>query len=82
MAYQREMDELEITKARELSRIETGKFKQVVDAIGKETIVSMARAGPELQAKLLNGLGLKGFMLMNSKNPINLLGTANGFIPK
>jgi len=32
----------------------------------------MARAGPELQAKLLKGLGLKGFMMMNSKNPINL----------
>jgi major vault protein len=80
--HQRELDQLEIRKAQELMRIETEKFKQVVDCIGKETIVSMARAGPEFQAKLLSGLGLKGFMLMNSKNPINLLGTAAGFIPK
>ena len=82
IAYQRDLDNLEIRKAQELMRIETDKFKQVVEAIGKETIVSMARAGPEFQAKLLKGLGLKGFMLMNSKNPINLLGTASGFIPK
>ena len=80
--HQRELDSLEVKKAQELMRIETEKFKQVVDSIGKETIVSMARAGPEFQAKLLSGLGLKGFMLMNSKNPINLLGTASGFIPK
>ena len=80
--HQRELDELEIQKAKELAKIETEKFKQVVESIGKETIISMARAGPEFQAKLLKGLGLKGFMLMNSKNPINLLGTAAGFIPK
>ncbi|OMJ66916.1 hypothetical protein SteCoe_36083 [Stentor coeruleus] len=82
LAYQRELDELEINKAQELAKIETEKFKQVIDSIGKETIVSMARAGPEMQARLLKGLGLKGFMLMNSKNPINLLGTASGLIPK
>jgi len=57
--YQRELDLLEIKKAEELMKIETEKFKQIVDSIGKETIVSMARAGPEFQAKLLNGLGLK-----------------------
>ena len=82
LTYQREINELEITKAKELAKIETEKFKQVVDAIGKETIVSMARAGPEFQARLLKGLGLKGFMMMNSKNPINLFSTANGFIQK
>ena len=82
LTYQREINELEITKAKELAKIETEKFKQVVDAIGKETIVSMARAGPEFQARLLKGLGLKGFMMMNSKNPINLFSTANGFVSK
>lgn len=80
--HQRELDLLEIRKADQLMKIETEKFKQIVESIGKETIVSMARAGPEFQSKLLNGLGLKGFMLMNSKNPINLMGTATGFIPK
>jgi major vault protein len=80
--YQKEIDELEIKKAEELAKIETEKFKQTIDAIGKDTIVAMARAGPEIQARLLKGLGLKGFMMMNSKNPINLFNTANGLIPK
>ncbi|OMJ90126.1 hypothetical protein SteCoe_7621 [Stentor coeruleus] len=80
--YQKELNDLEINKAQQLTRIETEKFKQVIECIGKETIVSMARAGPEMQARLLKGLGLKGYMLMNSKNPINLLGTAAGLIPK
>ncbi|CAG9323272.1 unnamed protein product [Blepharisma stoltei] len=80
VAHQKALDELEINKAKELAAIETQKFQEIVDAIGRETIVAMAKAGPELQAKLLKGLGLKGFMLMNSKNPINLFSTASGFI--
>lgn len=78
--HKRALSELEVKKARELAQIETSKFKQIMDAIGRDTIVSMARAGPELQGRLLKGLGLKGFMVMNSKNPINLFSTANGFL--
>lgn len=33
-----------------MSEIESGKFKSIVDAIGKETLVAMAQAGPEYQA--------------------------------
>lgn len=40
----------------------------------------MARAGPETKAKLLGGLGLKGFLVTDGKNPINLFNTANGFV--
>ena len=40
----------------------------------------MARAGPEMQAKLLGGLGLKGFMVMDGKHSINLLDTVNGMV--
>ena len=61
-----------------MADIETKKFKQLVNAIGSNTIVSMARAGPEAQAKLLSGLGLKGFLISDGKNPINLFNTANG----
>jgi len=42
----------------------------------------MARAGPEMQAKLLQGLGLKGFLVTDGKNPINLFNTAQGMIAK
>jgi len=71
---------LEIAKAKELAEIEAEKFKNIVDAIGADTITSIARAGPELQAKLLSGLGLKSFMITDGKSPINLFGTANGLI--
>lgn len=51
-----------------------------MQAIGKDTIVQMARAGPEMQSKLLKGLGLQGFMVVDGKNPVNLFQTAKGLI--
>ena len=45
----REQNELEITKAKEMSGIETEKFKNMVDSIGSDTIASIANAGPEMQ---------------------------------
>ena len=49
-------------------------------AIGKDTLVNIALAGPETQAKMLSSLGLNGYMLMGSDNPINLFTTANGML--
>jgi major vault protein len=72
--------DLEIKKSNDLAEIEVRKFKEVVGAIGKNTIVAMARAGPETQAKMLKGLGLKGFLISDGKNPINLFNTANGIL--
>lgn len=63
-----------------MSEIEIKKFKQIVNAIGKDTIVSISKAGPEMKAKLLQGLGLKGYLVTDGKNPINLFNTANGFL--
>lgn len=40
----------------------------------------MAKAGPEFQAKMLKGLGLKGFMVMDGKHPVNLFNTAMGMV--
>jgi len=50
--------ELEIESKKKLSQIEIEQFKNTVDAINPDTIVQMAKAGPETQAKLLKGLGL------------------------
>lgn len=74
------MDNLEIKTARELAEIEINKFRETINAIGKDTLVQMARAGPEMQAKLLKGLGLQGFMILDGKHPINLFNTAKGMI--
>ena len=63
-----------------MAKIDAEKFENIVKSIGPETIKSISRAGPELQAKLLKGLGLKGFLISDGKNPINLFNTANSMI--
>jgi len=72
--------DVEIDKLRKLTSIEVEEFKKTVDAIGKKTIVAMAQAGPQVQAKLLGSLGIKSFMITDGKNPINLFSTAKGMI--
>ena len=78
--HERAIMELEVSKSRELARIEAEKFANTMNAVGRSTVVSMARAGPEFQSKMLKGLGLKGFMVMSGKNPINLFSTASGML--
>jgi len=80
VAYTRAKNTLEVTKAKELASIEAKKFKDIVDSIGPETIKKIAQAGPEMQAKLLGGLGLKSLMITDGSSPINLFSTASGLI--
>merc|ERR1712146_176742 len=62
-------------QAQKLAEIEAAKFAEIV-----ETIQQIARAGPEMQAKLLGGLGLKGIMITDGNSPINMFNTAKGLI--
>jgi len=78
--HKKSLSALEISKAKELADIEAKKFKALVDAIGAETIKSMAEAGPAMQAKLLQGLGLKSFLITDGNSPINLFNTAQGLV--
>eukprot|EP01113_Clastostelium_recurvatum_P017882 TRINITY_DN210_c0_g1_i5.p1 TRINITY_DN210_c0_g1~~TRINITY_DN210_c0_g1_i5.p1 ORF type:complete len:887 (-),score=328.55 TRINITY_DN210_c0_g1_i5:121-2733(-) len=78
--HQRKVDELDLARARELAGIDSAKFKATVTSIGAETIKAIAQAGPEMQAKMLQGLGLKGFMITDGNSPINLFNTAQGFL--
>jgi major vault protein len=80
IAHQAQLNGLELTKARDLADIEASKFKAIVDAIGANTIKAIAQAGPEMQAKLLQGLGLKSFMITDGNSPINLFNTAGGLV--
>jgi hypothetical protein len=43
----RKMKELEIRKAKELGDIESGKLKKYVEVLGRDTLVELARAGPD-----------------------------------
>ena len=80
LKYLGEQNELEITKAKELSSIETNKFKNMVDSIGAETLASIATAGPDMQVKLLEALGLQSTLITDGNSPINLFNTAHGLL--
>lgn len=80
LEFTKRNNELELNKAKELAEIEATKLAQIMEAIGKDTIVAIAAAGPEMQAKLLEGLGLKGYLITDGNSPINLFNTAAGMV--
>uniref|UniRef100_A0A8C7WKC9 Major vault protein n=1 Tax=Oncorhynchus mykiss TaxID=8022 RepID=A0A8C7WKC9_ONCMY len=80
--YKSAMDRLEVEKQQKLAEIESNRFKKLVDSIGADTLKEMARAGPELQVKLLQSLGLKSTLITDGSSPINLFSTANGLLGK
>ena len=80
MRKREELMDLRLEKLRKLSNIEVEEFSKTINAIGKETIIAMSQAGPESQAKLLQSLGIKSFLITDGKSPINLFNTAKGII--
>jgi len=78
--YIQKQDELELAKAAKLAEMERVKFESMVAAIGSDTLLAMAQAGPEMQVKLLQGLGIQSTLITDGKSPINLFQTANGLI--
>lgn len=55
----REQNELEIDKTKEMAAIETQKFRDMVSAIGPETIASIATSGPDMQVRVTCTPGTK-----------------------
>jgi len=77
IAHQKALNELEVNRARDLANIESGKFKRIVETVGKSTLKSIATAGPEMQEKILGGLGLKSFMISGPDSPLNMFSGNN-----
>ena len=71
---------MEMERISEESSIEVNKFKQMVEAVGSNTLLAMATAGPDLQVKMLQSLGLKSTLITDGSTPINLFNTASGLI--
>jgi major vault protein len=80
LQYVKEQNEVEINKLTRTSEVEVKKFKHMVDAIGAQTLKDIATAGPDLQLKMLQALGIKSTLITDGSNPINLFDTANGLI--
>jgi len=72
IAHQQALNELEINRARDLANIESGKFKKLVETLTTDTLKSIAIAGPDMQDKLLGGLGLKSFAISGPNSPLNM----------
>ncbi|XP_061081262.1 major vault protein-like [Conger conger] len=80
LSYQQERNRLEVEKQEKLGAIENLRFRELVSSLGSDTLKEMARAGPELQVKLLQSLGLKSTLITDGSSPINLFSTANGLL--
>ncbi|XP_056143418.1 major vault protein isoform X2 [Lampris incognitus] len=80
LTYKKEMDRLEMEKQEKLAHIESNRFIKMVQSLGTDTLKEMARAGPEMQVKLLQSLGLKSTLITDGSSPINLFTTANGLL--
>ncbi|XP_013360227.1 PREDICTED: major vault protein isoform X1 [Chinchilla lanigera] len=80
LVYARAQLELEVSKAQQLAEVEVKKFTQMTEALGPSTIRDLAVAGPEMQVKLLQSLGLKSTLITDGSTPINLFNTAYGLL--
>ncbi|EDQ86973.1 uncharacterized protein MONBRDRAFT_10492 [Monosiga brevicollis MX1] len=80
LEYIRAQNELEVEKSKRLMDIETSKFANMVSAITPQTLAEMARAGPQMQAELLKGLGIQSTLITDGATPINLFNTASGLV--
>ncbi|XP_018414641.1 PREDICTED: major vault protein isoform X3 [Nanorana parkeri] len=67
-------------KAEAQSKAEAAKIEGEGAAIGADTIRDIALAGPELQVKLLKGLGIQSTLITDGSTPLNLFGTATGLL--
>ncbi|KAM4698036.1 major vault protein isoform 1-T2 [Rhinophrynus dorsalis] len=80
LIYTQDKNKLEVEKAQQLAELETKKFREMTQAIGASTLRDIALAGPELQVKLLKGLGIQSTLITDGSTPINLFSTAHGLL--
>jgi major vault protein len=80
LKHKKALYELEVKKQARLAQIEADKFKRIINAIGRDTVIAMASAGPELQARLLGGLGLKSVLISDGKAPVNLMNLSTSLV--
>ncbi len=77
-----EEQRIEVKKTTDKAKIESFKFSEIMGALGQETLIEVSKAGPELQAKLLQGLNLEGYIITEGDNPINLFNVADNLVKK
>uniref|UniRef100_A0A0B7A692 Major vault protein n=1 Tax=Arion vulgaris TaxID=1028688 RepID=A0A0B7A692_9EUPU len=80
LKYVSEQNKMELEKSTEISNIEVNKFREMVTAIGPNTLLAMSTAGPDMKVRMLQALGIKSTLITDGSSPINLFTTASGLI--
>lgn len=80
LAHQEALNAMAIEKAERMAEISSMEFTQRVQAIGPDTLKAIAQAGPEMQARLLEALGIQSVLITDGNSPVNLFNTAQGLI--
>lgn len=80
LKYTDESNQLELARSKEMAGIEIEKFRQMVTALGQDTLAAMATAGGDHQVKMLKSLGLQSTLITDGRTPISLLNTAQGLV--
>jgi len=78
--YTKDKNDLEIKRVSAAADLEIQKIGRTMGTLGQDTLVAIASAGPEMKTRLLQALNVKGFLITDGKNPINLFNSANGMI--
>jgi len=66
------LNALEVQRAKDLAAIEASKFRNIVKAIGSDTLRVIAQSGPEVQAQILAGLGIHDFLVTDGESPLSV----------
>ncbi|CAL8071868.1 unnamed protein product [Calicophoron daubneyi] len=80
LAYMSEKMALEAKYKRESVQDEVARFTAMIQALGQETLKSIATASSEQDLRMLSALGLQSTLITDGTTPINLLTTAHGLI--
>ena len=79
-SYEKNISAIEINEQVQNADVEVSKLRRMIGALGSDTLAKIVNAGPEMKARMLQSLGLKGYLMTDGKSPINLFDTANGLV--
>ncbi|CAL8071860.1 unnamed protein product [Calicophoron daubneyi] len=73
---------LESKYKKEALQNEVSRFASMIQALGQETLKSIATASSEQNLRMLSALGLQSTLITDGTTPVNLIATAHGLIGK
>ena len=80
ISFMVEQNRLDVEKSEKMAEIESKKFKSMVEAMGSETLRSLASGPQDHQVRMLQALGLQSTLITDGRSPVNLFSTAQGLL--